>query len=222
MSWLTNAIYWISSGLLVPDILGLLALLGWSLIQLGDLFGAYLGRLALVRAVRGWGDRLLREPVREVFDDALEGRSDLAATIRRCASVDWHEIHAGKFLSDFELRFRASLDGPNILIRTGPMLGLMGTLIHVGPAIRGLAAGDLAAMAADIEVVFTVTVLGIFVGALGFWVKLARQRWGQADLEFLRYAYDLALDQASATHDQPRTNGHLHTNGAAHAIANQA
>jgi biopolymer transport protein ExbB/TolQ len=213
LNWLTNAIYWISSGLLVPDILGLLALLVWSLLQLGDLFGAYLDRLRLTPQVERWCESLQTRRVRDVLGTEVAGRSDLVATLRRSIAVDWHPIHASKFLSDFELHHRAALDRASILIRTGPMLGLMGTLIHVGPAIRGLAAGDLAAMAADIEVVFTITVLGIFVGALGFWIRLVRHRWGQADLEFLRYAYDLAQAQAVPKPD------HVNENGAIHAIA---
>jgi biopolymer transport protein ExbB/TolQ len=214
VSLVTNAIYWIATGLLVPVILGLLVLLGWALLQLGDLFGAFVDRRRRSATLREWNRLLLEEPVRSALADVPPGRADsLSATLRRCIAVDWHPIHAAKILADHELAARKALDAPTLLIRTGPMMGLMGTLIHVGPAIRGLAAGDLAAMAGDIEVVFTITVLGIFVGAIGFWVKTVRQRWAQADALFLHYAFDLAQSQsADHRHHLPvsTTNGEHH------------
>ena len=74
------------------------------------------------------------------------------------------------------------------MARLGPMLGLMGTLIPMGPALVGLAAGDIAAMAENLQVAFSTTVVGLFVGAIGFAVQQAKQRWhGEAlnDLEFV-------------------------------------
>lgn len=106
----------------------------------------------------------------------MGGTLDLARTLRRCASVDWHPIHAEKVLGDFEQLCRRGLDAPQRLTRLGPMLGLMGTLIPIGPALAGLASGNIAAMAANVEEGLTATVVGLFIGAIGFWVRLIRQR----------------------------------------------
>lgn len=47
------------------------------------------------------------------------------------------------------------------------MLGLMGTLIPMGPALVGLASGDIVSMAYNMQVAFATTVVGIAVAAVG-------------------------------------------------------
>ena len=82
----------------------------------------------------------------------------------------------------------AAMAGTRTMARLGPMLGLMGTLIPMGPALVGLAAGDIAAMAENLQVAFSTTVVGLFVGGIGFAVQQAKQRWhGETlnDLEFV-------------------------------------
>ena len=93
-----------------------------------------------------------------------------------------------KALADFEADCEEDLAAARTMARLGPMLGLMGTLIPMGPALVGLAAGDIAAMAENLQVAFSTTVVGLFVGGVGFAVQQAKQRWhGEAlnDLEFV-------------------------------------
>ncbi|WP_165232903.1 MotA/TolQ/ExbB proton channel family protein [Aquisphaera insulae] len=196
MSVLTNLLSWVSAGLLVPVLVTMAGLLGFSLIMVGDFLAASVQRRRSSRQIQKLSDDLIRTPVRLAAAE-LQGDTEIARVIRRCGAVSWHPIHADKFISDFELESRRGLDGPQALIRLGPMLGLMGALIPIGPALAGLAAGDLSAMAANVEEGLTATVCGLFVGGLGFWVRLVRSRWAMADVEMLHYAYELAQDQAA-------------------------
>ena len=52
------------------------------------------------------------------------------------------EANVAKALSDFEYRTLKKLERTRILVRFGPALGLMGTLIPLSPALAGLAEGD--------------------------------------------------------------------------------
>ncbi len=67
------------------------------------------------------------------------------------------------------------------------MLGLMGTLIPMGPALVGLASGDIATMAQNMQVAFATTVVGIFVGGIGYVTQLVKQRWFVEDLNNLEF-----------------------------------
>ena len=70
----------------------------------------------------------------------------------------------------------------------GPMLGLMGTLIPMGPALVGLSTGDIASMAYNMQVAFATTVVGLFSAAIGYITLQVKQRWylqGMANLEFI-------------------------------------
>jgi biopolymer transport protein ExbB/TolQ len=203
MSVLTNLISWVSAGLLIPVLVTMTGLLAWSLLMTGDFLAAVVQRRRSAGPLRELSDRLLREPVRRATAD-LPGGTEVARALRRCAEVGWHPIHADKAISDFELAAHRGLDGPQALIRLGPMLGLMGALIPIGPALAGLAAGDISAMAANVEEGLTATVVGLFVGGLGFWVRLVKQRWAMADAELLHYAYELAQDQSGGRNRETR------------------
>ena len=73
----------------------------------------------------------------------------------------------------------------------GPMLGLMGTLIPMGPALVGLTAGDMETMAYNMQIAFATTVVGLFSAAIGFVTKQVGQRWIDQDTNNLQYVCDL-------------------------------
>ena len=70
----------------------------------------------------------------------------------------------------------------DVIARTSPVLGLMGTLIPLGPGVSAMGDGDFATLASAITTAFDTTVLGLFVGVLA--MLIAR---------FRRAAYDAAL-----------------------------
>ena len=83
------------------------------------------------------------------------------------------------------------LSTPKTLGKLGPILGLMGTLIPMGPALAGLAQGDIASMAYNMQVAFATTVIGLVISAIGFIVLQMRQRWLFQDLTNLEYIAQL-------------------------------
>jgi biopolymer transport protein ExbB/TolQ len=93
-----------------------------------------------------------------------------------------------KALADFDFTSLRRLERTRVLVRAGPALGLMGTLIPLAPALAGLAEGDVDKLSRNLRVAFSVTVLGLLVGAVAFAISLVRDRlYGQdlSDLEFV-------------------------------------
>ncbi|MBB3103288.1 MotA/TolQ/ExbB proton channel family protein [Azomonas macrocytogenes] len=90
-------------------------------------------------------------------------------------------------LDDIERRARKRLGRAEVVARIGPMLGLMGTLIPLGPGLSALGAGDVQILSVAMRVAFDTTVLGLFTGAIGFVLSRLRRRW-----------YDDLLDQLEA------------------------
>lgn len=74
---------------------------------------------------------------------------------------------------------RSSIHRADILSRIGPMLGLMGTLIPLGPGLAALGRGEVQVLASAVTVAFDTTVLGLAVGIVGF--SLGRSRRGLYD-----------------------------------------
>lgn len=93
-----------------------------------------------------------------------------------------------RLIDEFELASEKDLDVSKSLTKLGPMLGLMGTLIPMGPALVGLSTGDISSMAYNMQVAFATTVVGLFSSAVGFITQQVKQRWylqELSDLEFV-------------------------------------
>lgn len=69
------------------------------------------------------------------------------------------------------------IDHCDFLARIAPMLGLMGTLIPLGPGLAALGEGELTILATAVSVAFDTTVLGLLVGIAGFIMGRLRRRW---------------------------------------------
>jgi biopolymer transport protein ExbB/TolQ len=93
----------------------------------------------------------------------------------------------GKVLADFDLQSLRKLERTRMMVRFGPALGLMGTLIPLSPALEGLAKGNVKLLSENLRVAFSVTVLGLLIGAIAFAVSLVRDRLYAQDLSDLEY-----------------------------------
>lgn len=100
-----------------------------------------------------------------------------------------------RLLADFEIEADRDLATSKTLSKMGPMLGLMGTLIPMGPALVGLSTGDIASMAYNMQVAFATTVVGLFAAAIGFITQQVKQRWYLHDLADLEFVAELLNTQ---------------------------
>jgi biopolymer transport protein ExbB/TolQ len=103
-----------------------------------------------------------------------------------------HQIN--KALADFDFESQRRLSRTRLLVRAGPALGLMGTLIPLSPALSGLANGNTAALSENLRVAFSVTVVGLLVGAVAFGLSLSRDRMYSQDLSDLEYVAAIISD----------------------------
>jgi biopolymer transport protein ExbB/TolQ len=87
-----------------------------------------------------------------------------------------------KALADYDLRSLKRLERTRMLVRAGPALGLMGTLIPLSPALTGLADGNVKQLTSNLRIAFSVTVLGLLIGAIAFGISLVRDRLYAQDL----------------------------------------
>jgi biopolymer transport protein ExbB/TolQ len=96
-----------------------------------------------------------------------------------------------KALQDAELGMGKALEPIKIGVRVEPMMGLMGTLIPMGPALISLSQGDIQKMADSLVIAFSTTVIGLAVGGICYGVYTVRNRWYRQDLSDLEYAVEL-------------------------------
>jgi biopolymer transport protein ExbB/TolQ len=103
-------------------------------------------------------------------------------------------------LASYELQIQRRLDRTRVLVRAGPAVGLMGTLIPLAPGLAALGKGNYTQLAGDLQVAFAATVVGILVGTGAFTLTLLRTRVYTEDLASLERAVAAREPQAPPHH----------------------
>jgi biopolymer transport protein ExbB/TolQ len=107
--------------------------------------------------------------------------------IKKMISSRNNRAEVKRLLAEFEIDADKDLGLSKMLVKLGPMLGLMGTLIPMGPALAGLASGDIESMARNMQVAFATTVTGLVAAAIGYVTQQVKQRWYLQDITNLEY-----------------------------------
>ena len=69
------------------------------------------------------------------------------------------------------------IERADFITRIAPMLGLMGTLIPLGPGLSALGSGEISILTTAMTVAFDTTIVGLLVGIIGFVLGRMRRRW---------------------------------------------
>ena len=192
-----EAIFHVSSVLQVPVLILALLALALVIFELGgfaiEVYGRRRRRFeALTEGAEQARSKLVAED-REGAAAAVSGVARSAAMAGTLAFIVQHARQAGaehqinKALADFDFDAQRRLARTRLLVRAGPALGLMGTLIPLSPALTGLAKGNTAALSTNLRIAFSVTVIGLLIGAVAFGLSLTRDRMYGQDLSDLEY-----------------------------------
>ena len=188
MNYISDILYWISTGLLVPVIVLLIFFFGRALLLIGGFFGQYMAIRRTAALLGKELDGLNRDNVATLSERLPRKNPSLVVSyMKRLLEADGAAMRQ-RLLADFEIGADKDLATSKTLGKMGPMLGLMGTLIPMGPALVGLSTGDIASMAYNMQVAFATTVVGLFAAAIGFITGQVKQRWylkEMTDLEFV-------------------------------------
>ncbi len=199
---LAEALAQIATALRVPVLaLALLALLVCAL-ECGR-FAAELWarRGGARRDLRALVARSLADPASTalICDGAPSAPAALALPAIVSARLAGDRAGVERALVDYELAVQRRLERTRILVRAGPALGLMGTLIPLAPGLGALAHGNVATLADDLRTAFAATTVGLLVGTVSFALTVTRTRLYGEDLSALeRAAGEDALPRATA------------------------
>ena len=199
MNIISDILYWISTGLLVPDIVLLIVLFGRALLLVGSFYGQYLSIRKTEALLRNELNALTPATVMELADKLPEKSSSLVISyIRQVLQAHESPAQIQRLLANFEIAADKDLAISKTLTKLGPILGLMGTLIPMGPALAGLASGDIASMAYNMQIAFATTVVGLVAGAVGFLTQQVKQRWYLQDMPNLEFLSELLNEKRAA------------------------
>ena len=197
MNYISDILYWISTGLLVPVIVLLIFFFGRALLLIGSFFGQYMAIRRTESLIIKELDGLNKDNVQTLSERLPKKNPSLVVSyMDRLLTADSSAMRQ-RLLSDFEIAADKDLSTSKTLSKMGPMFGLMGTLIPMGPALVGLSTGDIASMAYNMQVAFATTVVGLFAAAIGFITQQVKQRWYLQDMTNLEFVAEL-LNESKA------------------------
>lgn len=96
-------------------------------------------------------------------------------------------VNLEKLLQKCDLLISKRLEKSKSMIRLGPMFGLMGTLIPMGPALLALTKGDVETLAGSLIIAFGTTVIGLLIGVVSYLITVTRTRWYRQDMNDVHY-----------------------------------
>jgi len=212
---LQNIIYLISNTLLVPVMALLVFGVAFSLFELGRFVYEFIlrrkhpsrieeiawifDRENATEAERKSGERLSEalkiirsKGSSKLVHDFINDLERLSAKIKDERIL---KVQVEKTIQDYEEKVARRTEITRILVRVGPMLGLMGTLIPMGPALLALSQGDVVTLANNLIVAFGTTVLGLLIGGIAYMMTEVRNRWYDRDLSDIAYICEVLFGE---------------------------
>jgi len=204
---LTQIFYTISAALLIPTELGLLAALFASCWLVGTTLREGLSRRAELakrqelEALWASGKNADATAAQTLLKAAVASRTTAGTlgTLATLAEKIDDEPFVEKTVAELQNAMKERCERVDRLVKTGPALGLMGTLIPLGPALLGLAKGDLETLATNLVVAFSTTVVGLTVALISSFVLTTLKRRFRRDVVFLNFALDRLSETAKKT-----------------------
>lgn len=190
MTSISNALFWISNGVLVPVVVLLLLFFGRAILMVGGFFGEFWQKTHLQQQVNGILEEMTPDTAGELYSGLPKNKNiPLLRCLEKLYTHKENAAYCERLLANYEVEAEKELGRSRTFIKLGPMLGLMGTLIPMGPALVGLSTGDIASMAYNMQVAFATTVVGMVIAAIGVVTLQIKQRWYARDMNDLEYIY---------------------------------
>ncbi|WP_411833200.1 MotA/TolQ/ExbB proton channel family protein [Pseudoxanthomonas mexicana] len=101
---------------------------------------------------------------------------------KRTHALERHWRGSGDGMEDLELWILRRLEPLRIGTRTAPMLGLVATMIPMGPALAGLSDGRMDEVARHVSVAFAAVIVSLLAASAIYTVLVVRRRWLLQDL----------------------------------------
>lgn len=190
-----NVLRAVSGAMELPVVILLILLLAFAVFSVGWIIAEYFSE-----------HRHMKEDLPALLEHLRDSETDLEAAIaesklnrRQKATLQELTQHtdftrpllddlADNLLEQEQAHYDHMIKFTDLASKLGPMLGLLGTLIPLGPGIIALGQGDTYTLSVSLMTAFDTTVAGLCIAAVCMIVSTIRRRWYaayMADLETL-------------------------------------
>ena len=188
---LTSFIHIISESLLTPVVIILVIFVVLVILSLGGMINEWFSRKPIKS---GEFEKLVRDisfsespsKIEDYVNDSnlFDWQKDILVKIAKNhdIGVKARKALASELISSEETRLIKVTNKTDILVRLGPILGLLGTLIPLGPGLAALGSGDINTLAQSLTIAFDTTVTGLAVGGVAYLISKFKKQWYESDL----------------------------------------
>ncbi|MDO8870388.1 MAG: MotA/TolQ/ExbB proton channel family protein [Methanobacteriaceae archaeon] len=200
---LGSILHVISLSLLIPVIVGLLAFMAYAIISFGGMISEYSSRIKTTpKEIEDIIKQISHPPTSEQIMAVVEksgipqGQKNILIDLANTQDMPdaSREALARKLVENEEIKAMKGIEKTDIVTRLGPTLGLMGTLIPMGPGLAALGSGDINTLAQAIIIAFDTTVVGLAAGGIAYVVSKVRRRWYEEYISNLDTLVDSVLE----------------------------
>ena len=197
MDTISEILFWVANSLLIPDIIALLLLFVRSLLLVGSFYNHFITKQK--------NDKLLNDSIQNLSAEKVEDLKSILPQkdnslyikyLRKLLSREPSEAYSEYLISNFETEADKDLSVSKILAKIGPVLGLIGTLIAMSPALVNLSSGDVSGMAYNMQIVFATTVIGLVVSMAGLITLQFKQRWYSQESNHLFFISQILIEKS--------------------------
>lgn len=199
----------VAEALRIPDLILLVAAMAAAVVLLGSLAAeVFTSRRHLRAVLPKLVDRVhdTEQPMEQILSESglLRRQKALLLELTRHPQLTpvMREAMARELLQVEQARSERILQMSDLICRIGPMLGLLGTLIPLGPGLIALGQGDTYTLSQSLLTAFDTTIAGLSAAAVCFVVSAARRRWYGGDLSMLEALAECVLEREAVCHAQ--------------------
>lgn len=206
--YLTQMMHTVSSAMTVPVVIVLLLALVYAIYTVGSLIvEALVERKRYCAKVPELVARLEEakpDELTRVIDEAgllVDQADDLKELVSYLyLPTDGRTEVAKRLLANQRQAYQKQINKSDMLAKIAPMVGLMGTLIPLGPGLVGLGNGDVQTLSNSMQFAFDTTVAGLLAAIVFFFATKVRRSWYSDYLVSMEAAFNALLEKGELMH----------------------
>lgn len=145
------------------------------------------------------------QPIEEIIETSGLLKTQKEALIEITKHSDFNDLMleslAANLLEREQERYDAKLKATDLLSKLGPMFGLLGTLIPLGPGIIALGQGDTMTLSQSLMTAFDTTIAGLIVAAIAIVISTIRRGWYNNYMSVLETVMDCVVEMEKNSDD---------------------
>ena len=208
MTILGKVLHSMTSVLQIPVVIILILFIAAILVAIGWIISEYMNEHKhmqvqlpkLLDEIRA-GER----PIEEIIETSGLLKTQKEALTEITKHRDFNDLMleslAANLLEGEQERYDAKLKPTDLLSKLGPMFGLLGTLIPLGPGIIALGQGDTLTLSQSLMTAFDTTIAGLVVAAIAIVISTIRRGWYNQYMSVLETVMDCVVEMEKNSND---------------------